>query len=456
MSGPQDSQTTLSARRQRLRALFPVSDNPALRLSRLEATVVVAALLALAVILALLRLGWSSSLNVVWAEDGPIYLQGALTGDFWSTIVEPYAGYLVLGPRLIAAPAALVPLEHAPAAVAILSALVAALSALAVWFASGGLIRNPYLRGALALTVVLAPTAGSETLNSAAYAPWYMLVAAFWLLFWRPATMRAAVLGGVFVLLTGLSTPGVWFFLPVALLRALTVDNRRDATLLGGFFVGAAVQVPVVLGQEQGEPFWTNDIWTAYLQRAVDGGIFGQDLGGRLWVELGWPFLVLLTAALVVALIAGAWRARPPARWFIAFASVTSFVMFVISAYQRTVGENLIWEAGSWAGTASRYVMVPALLLLSAAVVAVDASLRERQRTGLAWPVAATLAVLLAAIVTSFDMRDPVRESPIWDNSLRQAATICVRDREGIAGIATAPEPFGVQLPCEEIESFAR
>ena len=37
--------------------------------------------------------------------------------------------------------------------------------------------------------------------------------------------------------------------------------------------------------------------------------------------------------------------------------------MFLVSVYQRTVGDNIFWSAGSSGGTASRYVLVPALLL---------------------------------------------------------------------------------------------
>jgi hypothetical protein len=454
---PTSSLDRLRALRARLsESLFPAAPESQLKLGRLEGVVLVVALLAIGTILALLRLGFSDSLNTVWAEDGPIYLQASLTQDFFQAVFSPYAGYLVVAPRLIAEVATLVPLQYAAAAISIVSALVAALSGLAVWQASEGHVRDPYLRGGLALATLLAATAGQETLDSAAYAPWYMLVASFWLLFLRPRTMWGACLAGAFLLLTGLSTPGVWFFLPVAALRALAVRDRRDAVLLGSFAVGAAVQVPVVLGQQQGNSQWTSDIWTGFMQRVIDGGVFGQRLGGNLWADLGWPFLIVLGIVVLIGLAVGLRRSVPSASWFAAVAIPTGVLMFFASVYQREVVTNIFWSPGTSGGTASRYVLVPTLLLISAAVVLVDGAVRRQrgERHGFSWPVAATVAVLLLAVVTSFDMRSSSRTTPHWEDALETAAAKCKAEPEGLAGIATSPEPFGVQIPCAEVASF--
>lgn len=460
MRGSQTSGgSRLRAWRQRLgAALFPGVPAGGPGFGRAEAAILVTAVLVLGTVVALLRLGLSVSLTTVWAEDGPIYLQGALTEGFWHAVFSPYAGYLVLVPRLIAEVGSAVPLRYAPAAVAIVSAAFAALSGLVVWYASAGHVRSPYLRAILALLTAFAPTAGQETLVSAAYVPWYMLAASFWLLVWRPATTRGAVLGGIFLLLTGLSTPGLWFFLPLAALRALAIRDRLDGVIVGSYALAATVQVPVVLGQEQGEPLWTSDIWTALVQRVLDAGIFGQRLGGNLWADLGWPFLIVLIAALAIGIGIGLWRATPGARWFALLAIPTSLVMFVVSAYQRTVGPNLIWSEGSSGGTASRYVLVPALLLVSALVVLIDASLRERsvRAARLSWAVAATVAVLALGIVTSFDMGDTAyRGAPYWEDAVEQAANKCLANGEELAGIPTAPPPFGLQIPCDQVASFA-
>jgi hypothetical protein len=447
------------------RGLFPAVDRERPRFTRNEAIALLVGFLVLATILSLLRLG-TSSYEKVWAEDGPVYLQEGLTHSFFDALFKPYAGYLVFGPRLIAAFAGLFPIGDAAAVVGIVSALVAALSGLAVWFGSAGHVRDPWLRGALAIATALAATAGQETLDSAAYAPWFMLVGSFWLLFLRPRTWWGAGLAGLFLLLTGLSTPGVWFFAPVALCRIWTVGRERRAyPVLAGWAIGALVQIPVILGQEQGAPLWSKHIWTALVQRVIDAGVFGQRLGGGLWDIGGWKFLILLMIAIAVGLYLGLRRGPISARWFVAFALPTSFLMFIIEVYQRTVGPNIYWSPGVSGGTSSRYAVVPAVIFLSALVVTVDGAFRDRTaeeggaRRAPAWrrwPIVGTVALILLAVAVSFDMEHGARGGPRWHEGLRIAANKCVRKAEPLAAIPTTPEPWGIQfIPCGELESWA-
>lgn len=419
---------------------------------------IVAALLALAVVFQLARLGWSASLNSLWAEDGQIYMQEALTQDFWDAIVSTYATYLVVVPRLIAELASLAPLRDVPAAVSILSALVVAVSGLAVWFASGSHIRNPILRGALVALTVLSPVAGLESIDSAAYVPWYMLFASFWLLLWIPRRFATAALGGLFILLTGLSTPGLWFFLPLAALRAITVRGPRDLLIVSSYAVGAAVQIPVLALTDETavEPQWTADIWTTFLQRIVDGSLFGIRLGGEAWSHLGWPFLIVLTAAAAVALALGFRRAAPGARYLAAIAIATSLVMFVISLYQRAVGSQMIWPEGTFNSSGGRYSIVPALLLVSAGLVLLESWLRRRSPAAkpLAWPVVVVTAVLAVAIGFSFWSRDiAARGEPPWDATVDAAASACRTEHLTDIALPTSPPGFGIQLPCDDVVS---
>jgi hypothetical protein len=438
-------------------SLFPAVRQSARRLRGWELTLVVVALLTIAVVLQLARMGWSASLNSLWAEDGPIYMQEALTQDFWHAIVSTYATYLVLVPRLIAEAASLVPLEDVPAAVSILSALVVAISGLAVWHASAAHIRDPFLRGTLVVLTVLSPVAGLESLDSAAYVPWYMLFASFWLLLWRPRTTWSACLGGLFLLLTGLSTPGLWFFAPLAALRVLALRDRRDLAIVGGYAVGALAQVPVLALTDETAvtPLWTHDIWTSYLQRVVDGAPLGLHPGGEIWAHLGWPFLIALTLATIVAFAIGFKRGTAGARWIAAIALPTSLVMFVISLYQRAVGEQMVWIEGMSSATGSRYAIVPALLVVSAALVLIDSAVRRRERSpARPWATAATatMAVLAIAVAGSFYVRNiEVRGAPPWDAALDQAKAVCLSEGGENAVVPTSPPGFGMAVPCDRL-----
>jgi hypothetical protein len=459
-SPPPAGKGTVATWRHRVAfGLFPERADTGLGLSWGSGTVVVVAFLVLATALSVLRLG-SEGYQTVWAEDGPVYLQSALAHGFWHALSEPYAGYLVMGPRLIGWFATLWPIGDAAAVIAVVAALFAALSGLAVWFASAGHVRDPWLRGSLVIATALAATAGQETLNSAAYAPWFMLFATFWLLFLKPKTWWGAGLAAAFVLLTGLSTPGVWFFLPVAALRIFTLGrDRKSALVLAGWAVGGLVQIPVILSQEQGSSLWSRHIWTALVQRVIDGGIFGQRLGGGLWDIGGWSFLVLLCIVLVLGLYFGLRRGPVSSIWFVVLALPTSFLMFILSVYQRTVGPNIYWSPGVSGGTSSRYVLVPALIFLSAFVVTLDAALRRRPGRSVAearrWIVAAAVGLVLLAVVVSFDMSSGARERPYWHEALTGAANKCVAKGEEGAGVPTDPAPFGVYVHCSEIESFA-
>jgi hypothetical protein len=437
--------------------LFAAAPEAPPRFGRGRAALIGIGLLVLAVALQLLRVGPSSAFDSLWAEDGQIYLQGAIGGGFVHELGANYAGYLVVVPRLIGAIGAAVPLRDAPAAIAISSAVVVALSGLAVWVSSANLIRNPYLRGVLVTATVLAPTASLESVASGAYVVWFMLVGAFWLLFWRPRSDGGAVLGALFLLATGLSTPGVWFFAPVALLRLLALRDRRDAAILGGFFLGAAIQVPVLAAntEQHVQPLWSSGVWTSYLQRVLDAGFFGDRAGGVAWEWFGWPFLILLLALAGAGLYAGLRRSTDGGRWFALAAVLSSVLSFVVSVYQRAVGSALTWPAGARFSYGGRYTIVPALLLVSAAFVLIDRSLRSRQGGGsrrLSPPVLIASAVTGLAVATCFYVgSSAARGEPSWSAQLSAGGKLCAAQGLEATTLATSPPGFGISIPCDQL-----
>jgi hypothetical protein len=286
-----------------------------------------------------------------------------------------------------------------------------------------------------------------------------MLVATFWILLWRPRGNPGAVAAGVFALLTGLSSPGVWFFIPLALLRTLAYRDRRDGFLLAGYWVGAAVQVPVLALNEETAvtPLWTHDIWTAYLQRVIDGAALGLRLGGKAWEHFGWPLLIILVILAVVALAYGVYRTNLSARLLALIAIPTSVVMFVVSVYQRAVGAEMIWPHGLYIEAAGRYAIVPAMLLVSVAAVMLDR--RSRRRTGEGrprWLPIAALGVALVVVAFSFSVADfEARGAPPWRSALDQSAEACAGQSPGAeTGVVTSPPGWGLNVPCEELGDF--
>lgn len=442
------------------RCLFLAPPDDRGRAGRGELVLLAVSVLALAVVLQLARLGLENALESLWAEDGPILLQGTFDHGFLDALFTPYAGYLILVPRLIGEVGDAVPLRDAAAAIAIASALVVAVCGLVVWIAAAGHIRNPYLRGALVALTVLSPVASLESIAAGSYVLWYMLFAAFWVLLWTPRNTAGATLGGLFVLLTGLSTPGLWFFAPVAGLRLLAARDRRDAAILAGYAIGAAVQVPVLASNSETavDPQWTADIWTAYLQRVLDGSLLGERLGGVAWEQLGWALLIALVVAALVGLAFVARRSSAQVRAFVALAVGTSLLMFVASVYQRAVGTQMMWPADMHFGNAGRYAIVPALLLASAALVAIDRWPRPlpgpRQ---LPWAGLAAVAVAALAIGSSFYVGDAaVRGTPRWHQAINDAAANCRAEDLEDGPVAISPPGFGLYASCQSLSDASR
>ncbi|HWA54448.1 MAG TPA: hypothetical protein VG816_09780 [Solirubrobacterales bacterium] len=436
------------------RSLFPVSPGQATRFKGWEAGLVILSLVALAAVLQLFRLGPSTALNSLWAEDGPVFLGGALTHGFFDAVTTPYAEYLVVTPRLIAELGTLVPLRDAPVVMNLATVILIAVSGLAVWFASAGHVRSPYLRGLLVALMVLSPVGTIEAVATPTNLAWYMAFAVFWLLFWRPRTTWGAGLGGALVLMTGISTPATLLFAPVALLRAISIRSRRDAIVVGSYALGAGIQLVAMANNTEAVPgdVWTTSILTTFLQRVVDGSVLGLDLSGEAWLEWGWPFLIAIVLAVATYLVAMLVRA-PSSRLFAAIALLASVVTFLVSGYTRALGDVMVWHSGVYNDFAGRYAIVPALLLLSAILALLDSHYRSGKQRMPALGIAVA-AVLLASIITSFDVRGAIdRDEAPWDESVRAAAARCEAKHLTEAPVAISPPGWAMKLSCGDLGS---
>ncbi|HVY78090.1 MAG TPA: hypothetical protein VG898_06260 [Solirubrobacterales bacterium] len=436
-------------------SLFRPARQNAPSLKRWEAGVLIVAFVVLAAVLQLFRLGPSTALNSLWAEDGPVFVSGAMTHGFFDAVFTPWAEYLVVLPRLIAEIGTVVPLHDAPLAMNLTAVTLVALSGLAVWFASAGLIHSPYLRVLLVALLVLSPVGTIEAVATPTNVAWYTTFAVFWLLLWRPATMGGACLGGLLILLTGVSTPGTLFFAPLALMRAVAIRGRRDVVIVGSYTLGAAIQlIAMAVNTEKfTTPLWTKNILTAFLQRVVDNALLGIELGGSTWLDWGWPFLIAIVAAVATFLVVMLLRSSSN-RLFAALAVVTAVVMFLASGYTRALGDVMVWHGDAYNNFGGRYAIVPAMLLLSAILALLDAHYRsssKARRPALAIGIA---AVLLASIVTSFDVRGVIgRGGPPWDESLRSATAKCEAKGLAEAPVSTSPEGWTVTVSCTRLTS---
>lgn len=434
------------------RSLFRPAPPDAVRFGGWRGTTLLLCFLALAVVMHLLRLGSPSALNALWAEDGPVFLGEAMTNGFFHVMTITHGEYLVVLPRLIGEVGSVAPLYHAPLVMNLLAVLVIALSGLAVWFASAGQIRNPYLRALLVALMILCPVSTIEGVASPTNVGWYTAFAVFWLLLWRPVTAWGACLAALLILLTGLSTPALVFFAPIVILRGIVIRSWRDSLIIGAYVLGISIQLHVLAQSEEhlNTPVWTWHIITAFLQRVVESSVLGLELGGSTWSDWGWPFLVVIVIAMAASIATMLIRAVS-SRLFAMIAIVTSVTMFFASAYNRApLGDLMVWPDGGYNGLGGRYAIIPTLLLISAVLALID-SVRPFSRGRLLATVV-MVAVLLTSLITSFDVHgDHNRGGPPWDESLRIATAKCYAEHLSEVPVYIAPKDWTVVLSCDRL-----
>ncbi len=405
--------------------------------------------------ISVLRLRGAPALDTVWAEDGPFFLQRAHELGLLRTLGLTYAGYLHVVPRLLAAGAAAAPVAQAAAVLAASAALLSATCGAVVVAASGGLIRTPLVRGAVGSLVVLAPVAASETLNAVALSQWHLAVAAVWAARWRPRSTPGRAVGAATLVAAALSAPLSLITAPLLLVRLLVVRERSDRWIPVAGLAAQAVQLGALLtapDQATGSPSGLGATLEVYAQRVVANGVLGTSIPDALWPAVGTPLVVAIVAAVGALLVAGVLRGGARTAAAIAVLVGLSLVAFLGSVSIRGVAPAMAWTPEVAIGSGSRYAYVPALLLLGAVGVAVDALLRRGSRVvpGL------VLAVVLGAVLLDLPAQTVRSRGPRWSDAVADAAEACrAPDAPLEVRIPHPPQQpgqdWGTVLPCTTV-----
>ncbi|HEV2371429.1 MAG TPA: hypothetical protein VGS19_04595 [Streptosporangiaceae bacterium] len=337
--------------------------------------------------------------NTIWAEDGGIFYPGALLHPLTS-VMQPYAGYLQLVPRLIAEGVAVLPLRAAAAGFAIAGALVAAACAVFVCHASAGHVRTQALRWLLAAGVIFLPSALTEISDNGVNTPWYLLFALFWALLWRPRSGKAMAVSAVVCFAAASSNALAAVCAPLVLARLIALPRGREQVASLGWAAGGALQLVAVVRSARfhqvghisvGLHFYLRSV----LVTAVAGRHFAALLNAATGAALGAAIPACVMAAVAVwALITG----EPQIRMFVTTALGLGIALVLVSAIARGWGAPGLDHA---AQPGDRYATTPIWLAYSLAVVVIDGYLQHasdcgrRARGSLA---AAALAALMGAV----------------------------------------------------------
>jgi hypothetical protein len=375
----------LSSLSDQLGDLFPQPRVRALEWARsrpLLAAAVQIAAVAVGAIVLLGRIPGTPAWDGIYAEDLGIFLRNALQHP-WQLLI-PYAGYMQLVPQTLGQIAALLPLQDAAAFFAVAGALIASACALFIFHASTGHIQSPVLRALLALAVVLLPVAPLEIADSGVNTPWYLMMALFWAILWRPSTRTGMALAALIAFLTVTSNTLAVVFAPLLLLRIIALPRWREHAVTIGFALGALCQAPYVLGFVHGNVQRGNKLGAPglslsfYAHRVVLPSV-GWHLSWFLRDHLGVNTATALVAILLIVVFGWALITQPrSARLFVVTAIVFGFV------YSMVATTVTYWVAGApnspGGEEGSRYTNLPILLFQTAAIVAVDWWLRLRPR----------------------------------------------------------------------------
>jgi hypothetical protein len=349
---------------------------PRLRSLLIAGTQLLAVAVGAAVLL--VRQAGHPSWNTTFGEDTSVFLPRAFLHP-WSSLIQPWAGYIQLVPQLIADVVTRLPLRDAAAGLAVAGCIVASGCAMLVYKASAGHIRSRALRCALAASVVLLPLAPLEVAANAVDTPWYLIFAAFWALLWRPSS-RTGLAAAALVCFGAMSSQFVAVLLaPLVVARVIALPRLREQAPAFGWLAGLAVQVPALLRQRpaqlRGSPMPALGFYADHVLTTV---LAGWRLSRGLAVAVGGAEAALIAAVVVAAV--GTWafvKGDGRIRMFIAAAVLFGLAAAVIPGTSRLwvvyLPSTAVWMPGS------RYTVVPVLLLVSAAIAAVDACLRRAE-----------------------------------------------------------------------------
>ena len=393
--------------------------------------------------------------NSLWAEDGRVFLTGAIQ-NFRGTFFEESGGYLHVVPRVIAGIVALFPVKDAAAVMAIGAAAAIALIAGFVYFASSEVLESRAARLGLAAAVLLVPVPGPELLANTTNLHFYLLFACFWALLWQ--SERGVAFGSriIVVAATALSDPLSALFLPLAIVAPIARRSVRALVVSGVLLAALAVQFAIISGGARPERNWgfrLGALPEIFSLRVAGGLLVGDRFLGDVWAAYGRLFAygALLIVILVIAALLLRTDRRTAAFALIAFGYTGLF--FCVQLVGRGTG-GMDPDLHGARLTGARYTLLPFLLMTTVILALVDRVREHRSSGGRAWVRRAALLWLVLLLAVNYSVTSDRSRGPRWDRELMDARTTCATTHKVSARVLLAPSPPRVwfaTIPCKRI-----
>lgn len=421
----------------------------------MSAALVVGAAAAMVSLLRLWLGNHSALTEVIWAEDG-VFPLCVDKSDFWTCLADPFAGYLLFLPRLVAGFVAWLPVEGWALATNLIAAALAGLTAAFALVISRRFGLGWVSGVVIALLPVIAPVVGFEAINAIGSS--YMLLlylSALVLVLWRRTasvgwTTTTAV--AALLLLTALTIPTTAVLLAVIAVNALrrVLPVRQAVIWSAVVLVGLAAQWhaassavkprEIVIGTQ------TFDAWVGAIPDTVLTYWPGLRLSEYTLFDV-FPVTPLAVTGLLVVL-----------------AFVAGGLALVLRGGDKEVSIGLFLLVGIALGAIpsiigwvnNRYFVVPLLLWGAAAMVALDAPIRRSRPWVVGVVAAGVLVVWWPAIPASAYRTTP---APPWSAEVARVEARCKADPGFTERIIFSPywpenwgdalsEPTHPDLPC--------
>jgi len=368
------------------------------------------------------RLLWanpSALTTVLWAEDGAFPLCVRKVG-FFSCLVDPFAGYSLFVPRVLAGITGYLPMDAWAASTNVIAALLAgvvgALAFITVRRYGVGLVAGIVI----ALLPAIAPIMGFESLNVIASCYMLLLFLVTLALALPSSPVRVWWLAAL-LLITALTIPSAALLLLIILVQVIRkkFELRAAVVMAVALILGLAVQLWFAL--------------TAVKPRAVTVGWESF----QAWVNAVpsailtyWPGLNLAEAQVFTNYVS-----RPSAwtGYLVVALIVVAGVYLCVRTSDRKFAAGLLLLAGvgygafpSLIGFANnRYFVVPCLLWAAALFLLLDPVLRRTSPAVLAVGLVAVLVIWRPALAVSAWRSTP---APVWSDQLALMRARCLGD----------------------------
>ncbi|WP_138442508.1 hypothetical protein [Sinomonas susongensis] len=392
--------------------------------------------------------------DTVWAEDGGIFLNGALQHRGISQIFAPYEGYLHVIPRTAAwFIVTFLPPDSYALALTTLSCLAVGVVAALVWHCSSALAKNPAVRLAWAAIPVLVAVGPQETLGNFANLHWYLLWLVPWILIKRPGSVLENVVLTAVALGASLTEIQTALFIPLFLYR---FKDRAFWPPRLAILLGVVCQVVTTLHFPRTAPtgppvnWWSvAEGWFLNSSSAIVYGTSQQIILSVTrfgWIPVALAALPFL-GAFVAVLVKGSAAQRLMACVFV-LASIGVWAAAQDMNFQSYF-DYARFNAAQWQSFfLSRYSVVPSMFLL-ALVPLVAVAAVPTGRAGVAAILAALAVVLGVYFFPAAVGRD---HGPTWSTGIQTARSEC-RSTPSASTEAVPIAPTGwfadkVLVPC--------